>query len=423
MKRLIAVLGAIAAAACSGNGDDETAALPVARIMSPDTANHQVARFSPDWSRVYWWQGAAAGRDLWTADSNFAGAHQLPDTSLVAAVEPIWSPDGKEFAVPTADTGTGVSAIMVMATDGSNARRLPIGSGLFIPLHWHPDGDGLDYFATIGGSFRTFTTSVAHGGSHPTIPGETRTNLAYGSPDGLHIVYMVVDKGMTTLWVADSSGQHARQLTTDGFEQFAQTGTPWSPDGKWIAYESRRTGTADIWVVSADSGAPRQLTRDVRNDWWPIWSPDSRWIAFLSDRGHQTDVWVVSAAGGNEMRVTNDPIDEELMQWRAGTLQFAWLTGKGSSGIWSHSVADGTEHQLTPDSIETGIPGLSPDGTKIAFTISRNGGITDLAVMPAAGGPIRIVVTGGSNSEFKWSPDGKKLAVITDRGGTPDLWA
>jgi Tol biopolymer transport system component len=130
---------------------------------------------------------------------------------------------------------------------------------------------------------------------------------------------MVIDGIHITIWVADSTGHHPRQLTTDGFENFAEGGgTAWSPDGKELLYESRRTGTSDIWVVPADSGAPRQLTRDIRNDWAPRWSPDGRWVAFLSDRGKQTDVWVVPAAGGQELRVTDDANVEDLMQWLSG---------------------------------------------------------------------------------------------------------
>ena len=421
MKRFVACIGLGLLIGCGTRASDRTAALPPVRIISPDTANEISATFSPDWSRVYWWQSSAT-RELWTADTTFANPKQLPASVLVSGVEPVWSPDGTQFAVPAADTGTGITTIMVMAPDGSNARRLPVGTGLFFPVSWTGDGKNLDYVATFGGSFRAFTISLSNGTPHPTIARETRTNFAMRSPDGSRVAYLLTDKGQSTVWVADSAGEHPRQLTTDGFESFAQLGTPWSPDGKWIAFESRRTGTSDIWVVSPDSGAPKQLTHDVRNDWWPVWSPDSRWIAFLSDRGHQTDVWVVPAASGMEQRVTDDAMDEEPMQWRKGTLQFAYLTGQGSGTIWSMSLADSTGHQLTPDSIYAGNPNLSPDGSEIAFRVSRNGGVGDLAVIPSAGGPMRIVVAGGSNSEYQWSPDGKRLAIISDRGGTPDLW-
>ena len=170
-----------------------------------------------------------------------------------------------------------------------------------------------------------------------------------------------------------------------------------------------------------DSGAPKQLTHDIRNDWNPVWSPDGKWIAFLSDRGKQTDVWVVSVAGGQELRVTDDASGEELMQWLSPT-RFAYLTGMGQSGIWSMSLADSTEKRLTPDSIRTGPPRLSPDGKQVAFRIERGGGQSDIALIPVTGGPMRTLVQGGNVSFIQWSPDGARIAYQSDRGGTMDIW-
>jgi len=422
MKRMLAIIGMTALAACGTGGSSSSGGLPPVTMFSPDTSNLQDARFSPDWSHLYWWQPTGSAKQLYMADTAFRSVTALPPVTLLGSVYPLWSPDGKEILAPASDTGNGVSSIMVMAPDGSGARRLPLPPGLYVPADWYPRGDSIDYLATSAGSFHSFATSATQGGSRPLIPGLTSAYIAIRSPDGSKIALMVIDKGLTTIWVADSSGGHQRQLTHDGFETFANSETPWSPDSRQIAYQSTRTGTSDIWTVPADSGEPRQLTRDVRNDTWPIWSPDGKWIAFLSDRGKQTDIWVVADTGGTPLRVTNDIMVEQLMQWRPGTHQLAYLTGKGTSGIWSMSLADGSEHQLTPDSIETGPPILSPDGTQMAVRVDHGGGISDIAIMPAAGGALRTLVTGGSNTYIVWSPDGTRVAFQSDRGGTLDIW-
>jgi Tol biopolymer transport system component len=422
MKRVMILAGIACAAGC-GPRASSNSSLPPVTVISSDSANQQSARVAPDGSRYFWWQPSGAGLQLWTAASDLKSPVEVPVTSVDAGGMPIlWSPDRSKIAVISSDSG--LAEVAVIPASGGAAQRVTHSVGFAIPQGWNPDGDRIVYVGSAGGAgagtLRSFVTSLSHGGTTPLIPGETHPNFGVWSPDGSRIGYLVVQGTQSTIWIADSAGRNPRQLTTDGFESIA-TDLPWSPDGKWLAYESRRTGTSDIWVVSADSGTQRQLTHDVRNDRTPVWSPDGKWIAFVSDRGKQTDVWVVPAAGGPEQRVTDDPAEEELVGWLPGS-KLAFLTGVAQAGIWSMSLADSSEHRLTPDSVRTGPPELSPDGKQVALRIDHGGGISDLAVMPTTGGPMRLLVQGGANTTFVWSPDGAHIAFISDRGGTADIW-
>jgi Tol biopolymer transport system component len=420
MKGAIILAGMSCLAACnpakSGNP-----ALPPVTILSPDSANHTNARFSPDGTRLFWWEPSGQTNQLWTADARLQSPTKVPVTAIQVAGM-LWSPDRSQIALSSSSSGY-VQVAVIPASGG--APKALTNVMFAVPVGWHPDGDRFVYAAFAGdkggGTIRTFVTSVTRGGSTPLISSESKPMLGVWSPDGSRIAYMVIDAGHTSVWIADSVGQHPRQLATDDFASFGNSETIFSPDGKWIAYESRRTGTSDIWVVPADGGEPRQLTHDIRNDTYPLWSPDSKWIAFLSERGKQTDIWVVPATGGEEIRVTDDAAVEELMQWRDGST-LAFLTGQGQSGIWAMTLADSAERRLTPDSLRTGSPTLSPDGTQVAMLIQRGGGVSDLAVMPVTGGSLRTLVQGGNNSEISWSPDGARIAFTSDRGGTTDIW-
>ncbi len=63
-------------------------------------------------------------------------------------------------------------------------------------------------------------------------------------------------------------------------------------------------------------------------------------------------------------------------------------------------------------------PGISPDGSEIAFV---NGG--DIWTVPAAGGEARLLVSHPAiESRPLYSPDGAELAFTSTRAGSPDVW-
>lgn len=68
-------------------------------------------------------------------------------------------------------------------------------------------------------------------------------------------------------------------------------------------------------------------------------------------------------------------------------------------------------------------PAYSPDGTRIAFCSSRDGGF-DLYVMDADGtGLRRIAQLAGMQARPAWSPDGRRLAFTWNRAGTYEVHA
>jgi dipeptidyl aminopeptidase/acylaminoacyl peptidase len=73
-------------------------------------------------------------------------------------------------------------------------------------------------------------------------------------------------------------------------------------------------------------------------------------------------------------------------------------------------------------------PQISPNGELIAFVITemdknRNTSNSDIWVIPAAGGQARRL-TSDPKADFnpRWSPDGKKIAFISTRGGASQVW-
>jgi eukaryotic-like serine/threonine-protein kinase len=138
----------------------------------------------------------------------------------------------------------------------------------------------------------------------PVISSTRNDNGPQFSPDGKKIAFMSDRSGSPEIWVCDSDGSNALQLTSFGGPQVT---TPrWAPDGTRVAFDSNATGEYDIWVVGANGGKPQRMTTHPANDGNPSWSRDGRWIYFDSARTGEQQVWKIPAEGGEAIQVTQD---------------------------------------------------------------------------------------------------------------------
>ena len=72
-------------------------------------------------------------------------------------------------------------------------------------------------------------------------------------------------------------------------------------------------------------------------------------------------------------------------------------------------------------------PQLSPDGKTVLFVVqtvdlAENKKTSQIYRIPLAGGTPFALSTEGSNDRPRWSPDSKKIAYLSDRGGSSQIW-
>jgi Tol biopolymer transport system component len=97
------------------------------------------------------------------------------------------------------------------------------------------------------------------------------------SPDGKQIVFTrswvdkVKDERVSNIWIVDSDGSRARELTSGTWRDSQPV---WSPDGKRIAFLSDRDGTNQLHVLWVDTREAAQLTHLEQAPGGINWSPD-----------------------------------------------------------------------------------------------------------------------------------------------------
>ena len=208
-----------------------------------------------------------------------------------------------------------------------------------------------------------------------------------------------------------------------------------SPNNKLVAYQSKKSGNDDIYIIRVEGGNPIQITHHPGSDTWPSWSFDGKWLAFESTRSGTKEIWVVNIApdGRTEskaIRVVQGSTDPGV----SGTI-YSW-TKDGKIGIYLSRVFSNIfivdleskkESQLTNILGKEDQPRWSPDGKEIAF-ISDRGEKRNIWIMPSNGGEEELI-TGNIRSQGfiyisspTWSADGKSLAFTIRFGEDRGIW-
>ncbi|GIG55964.1 translocation protein TolB [Longispora fulva] len=209
-------------------------------------------------------------------------------------------------------------------------------------------------------------------------------------------------------------------------------GWPDNPGMVWISTAMARPGGADprpaaerdgeIWYGPDTSTAPVRLTDDDLPQRHPVLSPDGQWVAYGQTTGAATDLWVLNVHGGPARRLTTDGVSGWPTWNPDGTrLAFSSTREDPAGRIYTVPVAGGPPTPLTGAPVVGTEPAWSPDGRTIAFTTVR-AGVPELMLCPVAGGgPVRLLPAGwtGDSDQASWSPAGDRIAFTTRRGDDP----
>ncbi len=151
----------------------------------------------------------------------------------------------------------------------------------------------------------------------------------------------------------------------------------------------------------------------------PAWSPDSRQIAYVSFENNRSSIWVQTLRTGNRFRVSSEPGINGAPSFSPDGRKLVITLGgvDGNPDIHVLDINTRRKTRLTTHRAIDTEGSWSPDGQTIYFTSDRSGG-PQIYRIPASGGtPERVTFEGSYNARPRLSPDGKKLAMVTnDRG-------
>jgi len=413
--------------------------------------------------------------DMWLMNKDGSGRRQIarnifetgPSMRLFKSVDVIeginyyhisWHPDGKKMILSRWNKDKAGSRISILSLDNEVVEKLPITE---TPLSEYSLLSEKDL---TGGDWDDITPSFA-----PDGKGIIFASNRNGGWD------------IWRLWIADCGLRIAdcksefddaklEQLTKGDDDELAPV---YSPDGKKIAYlrntkDEILNTKYDIWLMKTDGSSARQVTNGISVLSYPAWKPDGKEIVFVSEGNEQApEIWGYNIAEGSLKNIAsikdalllgsrlNKKTNIELISDRrnintsnplsigAGGIypfnKFLYrinysprgdriifeLDMKDSIGIWTiNSDGNGLTPVMTEDSLYW-TPVFSPDGRKIAY--SKKAGKqfapiywTDYNIWIAdVDSGEKVMINGEEQIDWfpSWSPDGKRIAYVTNRSG------
>ncbi len=362
----------------------------VAQTSEP-LASFAEPSISPDRAEIAF----VSGGDIWTAPVNGGEARLLVSHPATEA-RPLYSPDGKRLVFVSERTGNGDIYLLTFAT--GELKRLTFSDASDRLDAWSRDGKWI-YF----------------------------TSNAY-------------DIRMNDVWRISTEGGTPMQVSNDRFtgEFFSQP----APDGQTIAFTARGNSAAQWWrkghshldeaeIWTLREGAYQQHTNRGAKEMWPMWSGDGRSLFYVSDRSGAQNLWSKSLNGSTAKQVTS--FKEGRVLWPNISYDGKLIVFERNFGIWKFDTANNqaseikitkrgaapmpnVEH-LTLNTFQE--LALSPDGKKIAV-VAR--GEIFAASAKDGGDAMRVTRADARDGQITWSPDSKRIAYISERNGTGQLF-
>jgi Tol biopolymer transport system component len=362
--------------------------------------------------------------------STLAGAQLTPPGG--ATPTPIEVHEGTSMAVAVSPDGKWLvtdlqGSLWIIPVKGGKAKRITDYFNDARQPVWSPDGKLIAFFSYREGNYDLYTIEPDGSNMKHVTGGLADDREPAWSPDGKTLAF-ASDRAGTgpagyNIWTVDLATGKLQQLTADSNEDRLPS---WSPDGSEIAFSSQRGSATGLYAVAVAGGRERTLKENAGTFTAPSWGPKGQLAYVVSDAtGSKLEVDGSLASGSENVfpfRVSWAPKTPDYFYVSDGLIHHR--VGKRTAIVPFSATLEVTHPQYvrakrdwdsTGPRKALGIlkPTISPDGKSIAFIA-----LGDLYTVPVTGGiPENLTKDHAMDADPSWSPDGSKIAYTSDKGG------
>ena len=366
------------------------------------------------WSGDLGWKMVSGSRYAW-ATRPFV-EHTRPLLSIQNTNGQAFSPDGNQVAFYRQRSPSAPAGIYVTPVGSDRVIQLTSGDDDCCPV-WSSDARWIAFSREQNHEISIYLAPADGGGEFKRSAEEALAKQAAGS--------MVENVSVTA---ARSALAVERKLETGGVAP--QRGEiDWSPDGRSIVF----SGPSGLYLLSLETSRVRRVTEapTVAEDWGPKFDPEGKKLMFV--RTHQIgvpdEIWITAVEGGEAHRLLSEPGKiASPPQWSYDGKSVIFSSNRtGHPALWRVSIdAPDSAVQIS----EAGSPAWDPAVSRRGYRLAYDRLLRSLSVWQMNLGNKEkrpeLIVSSTSDTDQgpgpHYSPDGKRLAYMSDRSGTMEIW-
>jgi Tol biopolymer transport system component/tRNA A-37 threonylcarbamoyl transferase component Bud32 len=264
------------------------------------------------------------------------------------------------------------------------------------------------------------------------------------SPDGGFIAFLrELSHDKTDIVLVPQRGGPERILSEiKGSMQQALPWGPylsWTPDSKWIVCPAPKSGER-VWALhlfSTETGEQTELTSPPSSeagDVAPAVSPDGKTLVFsrVSPDFFNATLWLLHLKDGykpvgKEEQIQSPGITNIGAAWLPNGREFVFGSETGTNyGLWRTAVSKGAVSRRLDLGSAGAEPTISRLGNRLAFAVFQFRGNIWRVDLNGPGKepsqPIRFIFSTQNEFYPAFSPDGRRIAFMSERSGTQEIW-
>lgn len=231
--------------------------------------------------------------------------------------------------------------LQIADADGQNPQVMLRSKQSIISPAWSPDGKQLAYVSFESGKPVVYVQTLASGQRVPLANFKGNNSAPAWSPNGQQLAIVLSRDSISQIYTINADGSGLRRIMRS---PLIDTEPQYTPDGGSIVFTSDRGGSPHIYKVPVSGGDAQRITFNGSYNISPALSPDGNNLVYVTRRNGAFRVAIQNMGSGSEQLLTAGP-DDESPSFAPNGMQILYSSVQGGRSVLAVTSVDGRVRQ------------------------------------------------------------------------------